>query len=621
MLPNSILKKIYICNQKEKIISRSFLLKLFKSQIGYPKSLAQLNSALSSIMRWYSHKGYQWALIQMHYIEGSSSIIVNIDEGLISTIRTEYYTSSLERSSKSSYTNMIEKHLSIRIGHPINIIYLKRKINYLKKNKLVGNIIYSVERSRNNSSHLDLKFQIQELQDKELVLFGENLYKTSYVIAFLSHLLQEPLYLANSWETYNIDQMSANRFKLHYYQPICNYQYINNKELADILIYLFSKSTFQHIKNSRFNPLLNCDGETTSRCKLYLRNLSNASSYFTVSMHSLENTINLKLRYLNPSLRISKKFTIQVVIQIIKKIASSCIFPSSIFLKNQKIFGQKFTNQYIFEGLMTYNITSCFSMSEKIFLSRNVQTKYFVKNLQTVKFISTTKALIGSNDHWLKKQSKLLYRQFLVLWLKLYYQNFDTLKWPTKGHLLEIESCYFTPFQESTFLNYHSQFHYNNLFFHKINIQHITHFSLPFYFQSRINYILRNVLKVQSNLKMETLPILLCRAYFEDKVCKPFFNFSIRIRTEYQVPINNKSRISFFCNYIRPFLKNSYQTCIIFQSSLINQKFISSLYQKLFYGLEIQLKLPINQIPPLSIEYTINSGRKFCIYLYISHQQ
>jgi len=621
ILPNSILKKIYIYNRKEKIISQSFLLKLFKYQLGYPKNLVQLNLALSSIMRWYSQKGYQWALIQIHHIEDSSAIIVNIDEGLISTIRIEYYTSSLERFYKSSYTNVIEQRLHIKIGHPINTTSLQRKINYLKDTKLVGNIIYSIERSENNLSHLDLKFQIQELKDKELILFGKNLYNTSYIISFLSQSLTESLYLNKFRATCNISQMSADKFKFCYYQPICNYQYNNNKQLAARLIRLLLKSPFQNIKNNKLKPLLNWTKGTTMRCKLYLRNLNSVNSYFTLSMHFLRNTINLKLAYLNPSLRINKNFRIQVVLQIIRKAVPSCIFQSSKFLKDQPFFSHKFISQYIFEGLIQYNFTSCFSMSEKIFLSQNIHTKYFATNLETVNYINTTKTLISGNDYWLKRQSEILCRQFLILWLKLHYQNFDTLNWPTKGYLLEIESWYFTPCQKSNFLKYDFQFYYNNLFIHKINIKHIAHFSLPFYCQSRINYILRKILKIQSNFKIETIPILFYSSYFEDKACKPLFNFSTRMRIEYQVPINSRSRISFFCNYIRPFLMNCSQTYIILQSSLIDQQLISSLYQQIFYGLKMQLKLPINQIPPLSIEYTINSGRKFCIYLHISHQR
>jgi len=620
-LPNSILKKIYIYNRKEKIIPRSFLLKLFKYQLGYPKSLVQLNLSLSSIMRWYSQKGYQWALIQIHHIEDPSAIVVNIHEGLIATIRTEYYTSSLERFSKSSYTNVIERRLNIKIGYPINITSLQRKINFLKDNKLVGNIVYSIERSEKNSSHLDLKFQIQELKDKELILFGENLYNNSYIISFLSQSLKEYLYLAKLRATYSISQMSADRFKLFYYQPIYNYQYNNHKEIVTGLIHLLSKSSFQNTENNRLRPLLNWTRGATIRCKLYLRNLNTANSYFTLSIHSLRNTINLKLAYLNPSLRITKNFTIQVVLEIIRQAAPSCIFRSSKFSKNKPFFSHKFIAQYIFEGLITYNFTSYFSISEEFLLSQNIQTKYFVTNLQTVKYISPTKALIASSDYWLNKQSEILRRQFLILWLKLHYQNFDTLNWPTKGYLLEIESWYFTPFQKSNLFNYDFQFYYGNLFIHKIDIKHIAHFSLPFYYQSRINHILRKILKLQSNFRIETIPIMFYSSYFQSKFCKPLFNFSARMRIEYQIPINSKSRISFFCNYTRPFLMNYSQTYIILQSSLIDQQFVSSLYQQIFYGLKMQLKLPINQIPPLSIEYTINSGRKFCIYFHISHQR
>nr|YP_010338305.1 hypothetical protein MW410_pgp125 [Bangia atropurpurea]UNJ18255.1 hypothetical protein [Bangia atropurpurea] len=625
ILPNTILKKIYIYNQKQKIIPQAFLLQLFKSQIGYPKSFIQLNLALSSITRWYSDRGYQWAMIQMYHTKDSSSIIVNIDEGLISTIKMEYYTSSSEKLSKNLYTSVIEQYLGVKIGYPINTNYLQRKINYLKDNKLVGNIIYSIERSKNNLTYLDLVFQIQELKDKELLIIGENLYDNFYIVSFMTQLLKEYLIVSKFLITSNVDQLSPHRFKLYYFQTILNFQYNHNNksEVINTLIYPFLKSSFQNFKfkYTKLKPLFDWTEETAIGCKLYLRNLNKANSYWILSMRSIKNIINLKLVYLNPSLKISKNFTIQMIIQVIKKTSSLNRYFSFIMLEKYQNYYPQFTTRYIFESLLTYNLTSYFSVSEKIVLSKHIQTKYFFKNQQNIDANSGITALLDINNHSLHRQSKFFCQKFITLWLKLYYQNFDTLNWATKGYFFKFESLYFTPLQKSYFFNSYLIHHKENLFFHKMNMKHILHLSLPTYFQNSMNHILSNTLKIQSNLSTETLSLLFYNSLFDNEIYKSFFNFSVKMKTEYLIPINEKSRISFFCNYLNPFFLNSSELTIVPQLNFGNDKKIDSLGTQLFYGLGIQLKLPINQIPPLSIEYTINSGRKFCIYLHISHQQ
>lgn len=127
LLPNDVLKRIYIHNKKKKLIPHTFLIKLFQKQIGYPKNFANLNLALSKIMQWYADRGYQWSLVEIKQAADPSYLILNIHEGLVKTITTEYYTLSYKKLRSISSTESIEKYLGVTVGLPLNINVLQKK--------------------------------------------------------------------------------------------------------------------------------------------------------------------------------------------------------------------------------------------------------------------------------------------------------------------------------------------------------------------------------------------------------------------------------------------------------------------------------------------------------------
>nr|ALL97190.1 hypothetical protein [Pyropia endiviifolia] len=117
---------------------------------------------------------------------------------------------------------------------------------------------------------------------------------------------------------------------------------------------------------------------------------------------------------------------------------------------------------------------------------------------------------------------------------------------------------------------------------------------------------------------METIYLLLSDNTAELALYKSILNFSVKVRLEYLIPISKSIRISLFYNYLDCFLMRPRKGLTYLWQDLTNCKRIQSfLLEKLSYGFGIQLKLPIRQMPPLSIEYTVNSGRHFCIYLHI----
>nr|YP_009244753.1 hypothetical protein Ppul_168 [Pyropia pulchra]AMK96995.1 hypothetical protein Ppul_168 [Pyropia pulchra] len=614
IVPNEILKKVYIYNKKDKLIPQVFLIKLFEKQIGYPKNFANLNLAVSKIMTWYYDRGYQWSLVEIRQANDPSSLVINIHEGLVNTITVEYYTLSYKKICGISNTELIEQYLGVRTGVPININFLQKRINYLKDNQLVGDVIYSIERSNSDLMSLDIKFQIQELRDKEILVIAERSSKTYPIIDHTSDLLSQYSSFSDWLVTSNIISPLTSKLKACYLNRKTNSQYIYINTYSLIKILASSIYYRKTIISDYFNLLNLLTGakKNTIGFQLYMRNLSYAKSFCIFNMKFIQNGLNMRISYLNPALRINQSFSFQVAMQIIKQYHTGTEEALSLF-SNKGDFAQ-----YLAESVFTYHFTSYFSLSEKILLSRDIYTDSRFYNSEHLSFYNNSKNGAISNYDIFKQNKKLLYQEFLALLLSIRYQDFSYVDWPLKGHLLELKSFYFTPLQKSGFLLYSLLDNYKKLFSHRIYFKQVSCCNLPLYFRKHFNHILIITMKCQSNLNIDTIYLLLSSRPAETTLYKSILNFSLKVRMEYLVPISRSLRISVFYNYLdclsmRPLKRLAY----IWQDLKSYKQVQYFLLEKFSCGFGIQLKLPIRQMPLLSIEYTVNSGRNFCIYLHI----
>nr|AIA20010.1 hypothetical protein [Neoporphyra perforata] len=617
IVPNDILRKIYIQNKSTKLIPPIFLSKLFKKQIGYPKNFVNLNLSLSKIMQWYSDKGYQWSLVEIRQAADPSCLILNIHEGLVKTITSEYYTLSSKKLRSISSSRSIEQYLGVQVGVPLNINFLQKKISYLKDNQLVGNIIYSIERSNNNSMDLDIIFQIQELRDKDLLLLTEGSSKLFQLIPRVHDLLGSHYSFSNWLLSSNIMSLPISTQQICYFNSKIGSEYIYKDTFN--LIRLLACSIFRQetLANAGCNlqSLLNWTKKNTVGFQLYLRNLDYAKSLCLFSLKFIQSGLSIKIFYLNPALFANQNVSFQFALQVIKQYQTNKQSILSLFLINRDL------SQCIVESIFKYHLTSCFSVSEKILLSHIIYTDSIAYNSENINLHKKNKSQVSSNCNIFKRKEKLLYQEFLTLLLSIRYQNFNYLDWPFKAHLFEMRSLYFTPFQNSSFFNYFFLNNYKNLFFHKIYLKQISYFNLPLCFKKHLNHILVSVIKCQSNLNKETIYLLLSDYPIEYNLFKSIVTFSIKVRMEYLIPISRSIRVSLFYNYLDCFLiRQSKQLEYIWQDLISQRQIQGCLLEKFSWGVGIQLKLPIKQMPPLSIEYTVNSGRHFCIYLHIYYQ-
>nr|AIA21469.1 hypothetical protein [Neopyropia fucicola] len=559
-------------------------------------------------MKWYYDRGYQWSLVEVKQASDASSILIDIHEGVVETIITEYYTLSYKRVSGISYIESIEQYLGVRVGAPLNIICLQKKITYLKDNQLVGDIIYSIERSNNNSMSLDIKFQVQELKDKEIVVLAESSSKTSPIISHACNLLNQ---YKNRLVASNIISVSTSKLHACYFNCKLDYQYkyINTSNLIKLLAYSISchKTLLSHYSN--LQTLISWTKKNTIGFQLHLRNLSFGKAFCVFSMKFIKNGLNIKILYINPSLIVDQNFILQFAIQIIKQYHTAK--PPALFLTNVNL------EQYVAESLLVYHFTSCFSISEKILLSRIMHTDSLFFNSENLHFHVDDKTHGINNYDTFKQNTKIFYQEFFSLLLSLRYQNFNYLGWPLKGHFFEIKSLYLAPFEKSDFSN-----SCKTLFCHTMSLKQVSNFNLPISFRNQLNHILVSTIKCQSNLNMRNVSLRLIDYPAEYMLYKSIFNFSIKVRMQYFIPMSNSIRVSLFYNYLDCFLIRSSQSLIHIWQDLRTHKPIQNFWSKKFsYGFGIQLKLPIKQIPPLSIEYTITSSRYFCIYLRTYYQR
>nr|YP_009237330.1 hypothetical protein [Wildemania schizophylla]AKS28377.1 hypothetical protein [Wildemania schizophylla] len=612
VLPNHILKKIYIYNCYKKLVPRDLLIKQFQKQVGYPKSFTNLNRAVSRIMKWYSDRGYQWALIDIQYVLDKSSIIININEGLINTITTKYYTSSFEKLSNLVFTKHIEQYLGVQAGSPVNIAVVQRKINYLKNSNLIGNITYSIERSKEDYRSVDIVLQVQELRDKELRIFGAKSSSFYNIITVINQFVRLDNNLAQ-WLVKSEPNSSLTTWHLN---PKLSYVYNNHQDLIKLLNCLLSHYNNSSKRKYNLTPLLAWTKKKTLGCRLYLRNINQSSSFCAVNIKSIKNTLNAKAIYLDPSLLINPNSSIRIIIQVFQEKYATKDSNSSIYLRKQD------ASQYIFESLLAHNYTSYFSLCETILLSKTSLVRSFFQSHDIAKLNNKTKEKILSNYRFLKQNSKNFYQSFLALLLTLNYQSLDSIDWPTKGYLTEIKSWYFIPCQTSNFLSRYSLYNCNNLFSHQVTFKHLSYIGLPVRMKNQMYHILVSTIKIQSNFCKDTVSSLKRNYAQRTKLYELIQNLCFKFRIEYHVPISTSCRMLLFYNYIdnfsQQFCPEVYSTP---QSFLESRTGTNTLAKKVLYGFGIQIKLPIRQIPPLSIEYTMNSHRQFCFYLYISHQQ
>ena len=140
VISNPILDKVYVLNYKDKLIPSSYILFLFRLQLGCPKSFIQIHDSINQMIQWYQLRGYYQVNIQLEDNHASNNILVlSIDESKVNKIEIITYIKYSEKISnkKALLPSLVIKTLNIKLNQALNIRHLDYVISKLKLQKII----------------------------------------------------------------------------------------------------------------------------------------------------------------------------------------------------------------------------------------------------------------------------------------------------------------------------------------------------------------------------------------------------------------------------------------------------------------------------------------------------
>lgn len=251
---NLYVKRITILNYKELKIPKHLLKNYFNQNLGLPKNYQQLNSSIQKIYTWYKVRGFNHVkinLIQNH----NHSLLINIQEGVIT--KTELNYQSVLKVTKdylSFIENRILKDLSILPGSIINTKKMEIGMKQLKEAGLISYCKYKII-SSDKELKVMLAYDIPE--NNTHCIYGKyiNLYQMNIGKIYYSLQKNKYLHIVFKYINYAINLLSFNQ--INYSTILHNFQFLesNNlytREIHKDLALKYSKiyncnSTYQNI--------------------------------------------------------------------------------------------------------------------------------------------------------------------------------------------------------------------------------------------------------------------------------------------------------------------------------------------------------------------------------------
>lgn len=230
---NTILKRIKISKYKQLKISKNFLIKLFKSQIGLPINYKLIDLSINQINKWYRMNGFEWHKINYNYCHKTNEININILEGKILNsycIYDEIITNIADKTKINKLNSLIKQELNIISGTILNIHDLERKIVKLKEKYFINYIKYKVEY---NSNNIDITVKYNFSNFNKLSMLNKDIILQDYfrIISF---------FIFNK-KINRIKKLIDNIYKNLIYQYNIKYYNFYNIKYKNIILNIFIK--------------------------------------------------------------------------------------------------------------------------------------------------------------------------------------------------------------------------------------------------------------------------------------------------------------------------------------------------------------------------------------------
>lgn len=584
---NPIVKKVIVKDGSTSLITGSYISYIFKQQLGYPKSFALINIASRTIYQWYYLKGYKWVQVQvLDTISNPNIIYLMISEGqvshisLVANIQKQYFLDI-------SYLFDIHQILQVcglSVNKAIRIDRIEQGLILLRHNRTLTSCSYHVETQKSHLDLLTIKLKFKLLNPDLIRVL------TRYYV-FSKELKNFLKFLYQSYD-YWLD-LHGNRLVSKYVEDLQN------------IINDYYKPVYK-LSNTITNSMYILTNTVYHRS--YIRSLISINIYTLNNIYStIQNSINHMLmsrdltRYYCPSLL---NFNLQPLwhiftINYYHSLSQITQYPYSyvqIFLQYQASVDEVVIDnvlplyQYWFVFRQLYSL-HLFILSKEFHFQTIAQiiTYWYTTlnwNLQQV-FQEVSLSLDLSSFTSFSLQS--IRNKVVISWNCLY--NFSPINTLVRTReVFEFYYVYILPFYLteiwSSFL-----LETNLSYRYALKLSRMTQLNLYYfieYYQS-ITHGYHNLyqgISTHNNL----LDVQLNRQFQTDMILWPL-NF-FRIHGCYYI-LGNISRILFF-SFDFIIIRNLSSNLLMWQDTQL---------VTIFYGTGIQMKIPIDQIPAISIEY------------------
>ena len=162
IVPDPIFRQIVI-QPSNRIISQTFVNKIFEKYYGSTLNLNELQESISLIKKWYVDRGYSLTKVSgPERILENGSIQLNIDEGIVSEIQIRFIGTDDEIRKGKTKEWVIRRELKTNSGSVFNRKILESDIKRLYGTSLFNDIKVSLKPDVQNSKRVIISLDISE---------------------------------------------------------------------------------------------------------------------------------------------------------------------------------------------------------------------------------------------------------------------------------------------------------------------------------------------------------------------------------------------------------------------------------------------------------------------------
>nr|YP_009314713.1 Hypothetical protein ORF_4 [Neoizziella asiatica]SCW23168.1 Hypothetical protein ORF_4 [Neoizziella asiatica] len=614
LTPNPTLKEIRITNLHQKLISKSYIKKVFKYHLGLPLNFYQLEKQMALVRRWYIQRGYLKARIHLNYnIKTDNRIEINIDEYKIDKIHLIISQNSINFLQQVNLNYWLQTVLHTNLHKPLNLSELESCLQELQKQNIIQHSYYEI----NEHNYRELFIYLQPLPKRSTYIFSKQKVITRHFLESLEALFNYSFFMPildkdfsifiiskiHKYYTYIVNCIHFNNaiyYKMSQYDFMFYWSFLKSLSLSDI-----SHHNVWYIKNAIL--ILN----NNFGLRYVIRHLDkyNSSICINLLLATVGPLADCKyhipyihlVRYLTSSIVIHFSKSINIYKQYTNDIRMNCNYNTLIYPKNSLIEQHKIRMQ----------IQHC--LSKRINIYNNVVINNFIcKSLLfkgSIRFQKLFNYTISSN----------FYRSFIGN----HIYNFHSFTQYKLGFTV--------PFSKKH-PQLKNQDQYNMEIISLISTTNINYklsmvmYKIQHYLQKQINIHNRvftfscrliSLIGHQKYLPLSERSIIIgpdvIRGYIKD--CEDFPLLSQNYKLEYAINRTKGRAIYLFIDYLAN--RHEYEDMNAI-ADLLNHHINTSL--KISYGIGLQIITPIKQIPPLHVEYGYNIAHGQCLHLRV-HQE